>query len=383
MRVRPALALLLTVMVSLGFTVDAGAAKPADLERVREEIRRLKSRLFEVQNKARSAESELQKADLALAIRSSELQMASDVRTLLENRTTQLEGQIRGLTTRATSQREYLKQRLSILYKLGNLSYFRLLVSIRSDRNPLEAITLLRYVIQRDSRAIDQFEVSLRDLAVRRTELEEQRGRASRAAYLVLERRRELEKSRVEKAQLLVRLQSESVAGTAKLAELQEREKRLERLFQQLYQRNDPKVSPKEGISALKKLLAWPVSGKIVRRFGRQRDPQFATFTVNNGVRIAATPGVEVRSIHQGTVLFAQWFKGYGNLLILDHGNRIFSLYGNLRNTQLPVGTKIEAGQVIAAVAEGDDGSGYLYFEIREDNQPVDPTQWLKTGTGK
>src|SRR5258708_9303779 len=77
--------------------------------------------------------------------------------------------------------------------------------------------------------------------------------------------------------------------------------------------------------------LGWPVAGKVIEPFGRQRNAKFATVTTNNGVKIAAAPGSPVHAVFGGTVLFSQWFKGYGNLIIVDRVNRVFSLYGNLK----------------------------------------------------
>jgi septal ring factor EnvC (AmiA/AmiB activator) len=117
----------------------------------------------------------------------------------------------------------------------------------------------------------------------------------------------------------------------------------------------------------------------VIETFGRQKDPKFLTFTTNNGVKIAAAPGMPVHAIFQGTVLFSQWFKGYGNLIILDHGNRVFSLYGNLKSSSVEVGERVISGQTIAGVGEGEQaGPGFLYFEVRQDNRPEDPQKWLR-----
>jgi septal ring factor EnvC (AmiA/AmiB activator) len=86
-----------------------------------------------------------------------------------------------------------------------------------------------------------------------------------------------------------------------------------------------------------------------------------------------------VHAIFPGTVLFSQWFKGYGNLIILDHGNRVFSLYGNLKSPSIAAGDRVRAGQPIAGVGESEESQlGYLYFEIRQDNKPEDPQKWLR-----
>jgi septal ring factor EnvC (AmiA/AmiB activator) len=117
----------------------------------------------------------------------------------------------------------------------------------------------------------------------------------------------------------------------------------------------------------------------VFERFGRQRNPKFATYTVNNGLKIEAAAGTPVRAVFQGTVLFAQWFKGYGNLIILDHGNRVFTLYGNLKQSSVAVGDRIATGQPIAGVGESEETTtGHLYFEVRHDNRPEDPQKWLR-----
>ena len=77
-------------------------------------------------------------------------------------------------------------------------------------------------------------------------------------------------------------------------------------------------------------------------------------------------------------MIYSQWFKGYGNLVVVDHGERVYSLYGNTRGPVVAVGNKVTPGQVITSVAEGDDGGGFLYFEVREDNKPADPRRWLR-----
>ena len=140
-----------------------------------------------------------------------------------------------------------------------------------------------------------------------------------------------------------------------------------------------PGLGPALDIRSVQGALGWPVDGKVVERFGRQRNPKFATFTINNGLKIEPAPGTPVHAVFGGTVLFSQWFKGYGNLIILDHGNRVFSLYGNLKSVTVAVGDHIATGQSLAGVGESEDASaGYLYFEIRQDNRPEDPQKWLR-----
>jgi septal ring factor EnvC (AmiA/AmiB activator) len=176
----------------------------------------------------------------------------------------------------------------------------------------------------------------------------------------------------------LLSLRKQGSESEQKLAELEEKAKRLEHLLDVLSRQNGAATAATD-IQSVQGALAWPVQGKIIEHFGKQRNAKFSTVTFSNGLKIAAAPGAEVRSVFAGTVLFSQWFKGYGNLVILDHGNRVFSLYGNLKSPAVAVGDRINAGQALAGVGESEDAhSGFLYFEIRQDNKPEDPQKWLR-----
>jgi septal ring factor EnvC (AmiA/AmiB activator) len=203
--------------------------------------------------------------------------------------------------------------------------------------------------------------------------------RLRQTRLIVEQRRRAVAVAHEQKQTVLARLKTEEVGTTQQLATLEEKARRLQRLIDTLSQRRKQGVGNATDIRAVQGALDWPVQGKIIERFGRQRNAKFATYTVNNGVKIEAAPGTQVHAVFQGTVLFSQWFKGYGNLIILDHGNRVFSLYGNLKQSLLKPGDRITTGQPIAGVGESDDAAGgYLYFEVRNDNHPEDPQKWLR-----
>lgn len=349
----------------------------ADLDRLRQEIAKLRARLGEVQSQAKSAQREMEAADLELGIRSRELDLAVDMQEKLEDEQHAVEKQVASLGPLIAQEKVYLGHRLVALYRMGGLSYVRMLLSIDQRRNPLEAMSMLSFLVSRDARAVTKFQSARQQLTQRLAELVERQKRVAEIRRLVEQRRMALQQARNEKQILLTSLQSESGQSEKRLAELEEKARRLERLVGLLSKR--AQFSAPDDIRAVQGALSWPVQGKIVERFGKQRDPKFSTLTFNNGLKIAAAPGTEVHSVYQGTVLFSQWFKGYGNLIILDHGNRVFSLYGNLKSPAVAVGDKIAAGQAIAGVGESEDAqSGYLYFEIRQDNKPEDPQTWLR-----
>src|SRR5262249_55254904 len=129
--------------------------------------------------------------------------------------------------------------------------------------------------------------------------------------------------------------------------------------------------------ASLRGELDWPVAGTVRRRFA----PDAARGAATNGIEIAAAEGTPALAVRDGVVAFADTFAGYGNLVILDHGTRAFSLYGDLLELAVKKGAGIGAGQPIGTVGTAPAapaGASGLYFELRVDGRPVDPLQWLR-----
>jgi septal ring factor EnvC (AmiA/AmiB activator) len=124
--------------------------------------------------------------------------------------------------------------------------------------------------------------------------------------------------------------------------------------------------------------LPWPARGKVIRRFGRQASSRFGTAINRNGMEMEVTEGQPVRSIHEGTVAFSDQFEGYGNLIIIDHGNRAYSLYGFLDSLEASRGARVDAGTPVGTSGRSPNGNAALYFELRVDGTAVDPLQWLR-----
>jgi septal ring factor EnvC (AmiA/AmiB activator) len=128
----------------------------------------------------------------------------------------------------------------------------------------------------------------------------------------------------------------------------------------------------------VKGALQWPSSGKVVAFFGHQKHPKFDTFLQRKGIDIKANQGSVIRSAFDGIVAFADWVKGYGLLLIIDHGLGDVSLYAHASSLLVNVGDRVKGGQPVGAVGDtGLTGDSMLYFEVRAGGKPVDPIKWL------
>lgn len=376
-------ALAAIALLLLALPAAHSQQRNADLDRVRSDINRLRKQLETVRQQAQTTERELSEVDLELDIRTRELELATKTATQLETQRRVIAGQITALGPRIESQKADLRKRLVALYRLGGLSYLRMLLELDDEQNPIEAVSMLSYLVSRDARAMATFQATRQQLAQQHIDLAARQKELVQTQRLVDQRRRAVIAAHAQKEQLLTRLRVEESGSERQLAALEEKARRLERLVALLAQQHRGTNLPVLDIRSVQGALPWPVAGKIIERFGRQRNPKFSTFTINNGVKIEAAPGTPVRAVFQGTVLFSQWFKGYGNLIILDHGNRVFTLYGNLKTSTVAVGDRIAGGQPIAKVADNvaeseDVSSGHLYFEIRQDNRPEDPQKWLR-----
>lgn len=370
---------LLRVSVLLALLVlPAAHAQRTDLDRVRSDITRMRQRLEDVRRKAQSAAREVEEVELVLGIHTNELELAAAAEEKLAQEEAAIGSQVALLEPRIQRQKRDLQKRVVVLYRLGSLSYVRMFLSMESGRNPVEAISMLSYLVSRDARLVSNYQSTREQLALRRVQLADRRAKLQATRLVVEQRRAAVAASFAQKSRVLAKLRIEETGAAAQLSALEEKARRLQRLVDSLSTQKQG-GAPVLDIRTVQGALAWPVQGKVIESFGRQRNPKFATYTVSNGLKIEAAPGTAVRAVFQGTVLFSQWFKGYGNLIILDHGNRIFSLYGNLKAPAVAVGDRITTGQLIAGVGESEEASaGYLYFEMRNDNHPEDPKSWLR-----
>lgn len=129
---------------------------------------------------------------------------------------------------------------------------------------------------------------------------------------------------------------------------------------------------------AVKGQLFWPLDGAVLSSYGRVRHPTLDVVTVQQGMYIGAPFGRDIRAAADGTVVYADWFKGLGRLLLVDHGNHIVTLYGHTSAILVRVGDVVHSQQVVAKVGDSSPvGEPALYFAVRHKTAPQDPLQWL------
>jgi septal ring factor EnvC (AmiA/AmiB activator) len=194
----------------------------------------------------------------------------------------------------------------------------------------------------------------------------------------------DLEKSR--RTHLLEKIRRDETLRLAAIESLKDAAGELEKTLERL--RNQgiglPPEAPEAEIrdfAGLKGLLPLPVKGKIVTRFGKYRNREFNVVNFRSGIDIRADRGEPIHAVSAGRVLFAEWFKGYGNMIIVDHGLFYYTVYAHAEELFKKKGETVQNGEVIATVGDTDSliGPG-LYFEIRHHGKPLDPSNWLNAG---
>lgn len=287
------------------------------------------------------------------------------------------------LETRLARTRSAMAGRVVALYKTGELGPTQLLFASQSLRELLERVRALSLLLEHDRVLVARARSEQAALDTGRQEAAVAAARAAEALEERKARREELDAERRGKQRLLAAVRGNREREGAVLAELEGAARALEEAIAELGEAPAPLPSLPEGpsFSTLRGRLPTPVDAPIVRAFGRQVDAQFRTEVFHKGIDFEAPRGTEVRAVAGGIVRFAGWFRGYGRMAILDHGERFFTVHGHLDELRAEVGDVVVTGQTIGTVGDTGSLSGpRLYFEVREGGQAVDPRAWLRRG---
>jgi septal ring factor EnvC (AmiA/AmiB activator) len=272
-----------------------------------------------------------------------------------------------------------LGPRVTLLYRLTRKDSLGVLLASDDFAALIKRQRAVGTLVASDARALEDLSVLTRAQALTRRRLERLEETSSRYVR-ALRTEQAVSQGRLARfSDLLASVGAEQNRMSRLIAELEATEKELSTLVGDLA----PQATV-AGFRARKGELPMPTKGLVEVGFGKVVNPRFNTVTVQKGIDVRAPAGTSVVSVSEGTVVFSGWLKGYGTLVIVDHGGGYHSLYAHLSASEVEVGTEVNEGETIGAV--GDTGSlkgAYLYFEIRKQGQAVDPQPWLKVPDGE
>jgi len=289
------------------------------------------------------------------------------------------------LKQRIQTNEKYVAQRLVAMYKMNWLGKFHLLASAGSMHEFIQRKAALEYILAHDEkirRELMQDQAKLKDVLVN---LEAHKSRKKTRVAEYEAQNKLMSRERAARQRLLADIRSQKALELAAIDALSQAANDLDGKIKSLKSDMDAvgaeKNAPRLTFSDYKGLLIIPVKGKITSLFGPYKNLKYNITNFRSGIDIKADKGEPVRSVFQGKVLYANWFKGYGNMIIIDHGQNYYTIYAHLEETFKSKGDAVETREVIATV--GDTGSmegAKLYFEVRHHGKPENPLMWLKKG---
>ena len=368
---KPRALLLLCAFLAAPALVGQEVDRQTELEAIRDQIMVLQSQLNRVRREASGMRGELEQTEVALELQQTRLAEARTAREMAETALLAVEQEIADLEVSLEELRNTLRQRLIDLHRLGQEGYLRLFLSIRSEDDLLPGIRQVRYLVRTDAELLSRYETAHTELDFKHEELARQSATVEEWLAKEAERADQLERLKRRLASILRELEKEDRDLSSQTAQLVDKERKLANLLDFLYGRAGAPLSGKP-VQEFRGVLDWPASGKVLRGFGTRLDPRYGTRIPHNGIDLATREGQPVRCVFPGKVLFAAPFQGHGLTVVVHHPGRVFSLYAGLKRMQVGKGNMLSLGQVLG------ESSDHLYFEIREENRPVDPIEWLR-----
>lgn len=379
-------AILLWLVAS--FLILSTPAAAEDLRQRQQQLEQIRQRIDQAQANLQAQRQSENDISRDLALLSGQLQRLdqriAELRKEQQALKREIDGQQQQLRRSETEAREVgrrLEQRLVALYKEGDSGLLKILFSAETPSQLIQQYYYLTRVMENDTVLLDEYRELITSQQEKLARLTQLQQRQSNLLQQEEAERQTAASTRTLQDRLLSQARSESKKLKAELAELQENAKQLGALVDKLKRAPPPPAPaarPGEVVdfSRQRGSLAWPLEGAVLISFGTQRDNKLGTFFESNGIEIAARPGSEVRSVANGQVVYADFFRGYGNLLIISHDGGYHTLYAQLDRIDKKTGDRVATGVVVGR--SGLAGRESIYFEIRHNGAPVNPLTWLK-----
>ena len=386
---------------------------PQAQRRLQAEQRELQARLAKLKRQLAQAEATrseaadaLAESERAISAANRRLRELSASRQQIERQIATLRDRSRAVNARQSEQERQLALVLRNQFALAQRSPWQSLIDGESPDRVRRDLGYLDYVVRAQAQLIEQLGERRRELA--ELEAQSRAKQAELAAIAEDERtnRAQLVRQQAARKQTLAKLARQIASQRQSIATLERDDQRLAGLIENIgkilaeqarrsAQRTrpqaaapaagprgatgEPEPQPRTRFAGLRGRLVRPVEGDVIARFGSPRRTEAGVDGPTwKGVFIRAAEGAEVHAAAAGRVVFADWLRGFGNLLILDHGESAMTVYGNNETLLASVGDRVEAGAVIAQVGNtGGSADAGLYFEIRIEGRPVDPLKWI------
>ncbi len=374
--------LIITIMcLVMGLSsaqADETDGMDVQLKAVNQQIDEIQKNLSQDKVKRSQLDKDLRKTEMTIGQLTNDAQDIKKQLGLQQNKLNILKQQQTLYQQSLLQQQTELAAQIRTTYLMGRQDYLKLLLNQQNPAAVSRNMTYFKYFNQRRMKLIEELSETVKNLQSNQQELLAETQKLETLQQAQHQQQQQLQQVQQTRHKVLARLDQDIRSKKQQLKTLVSNKKNLQSLIKHLQNTPEQVVQTQMPIpfSQLKGTLSWPTRGDVSLHYDTPIDGSELT---SSGVLINAPEGQPVYSIYPGRVLFANWLKGFGLLMIIDHGDGYMSLYGRNRSLFKKTGQNVNAGDLIAQVGEsgGFDQSG-LYFEIRYNGQPVNPERWCK-----
>jgi septal ring factor EnvC (AmiA/AmiB activator) len=373
-----------------------GQAEREQLETIQQQLKEKQSTLDRITGKERTLLGELRAIEEQLQAARQQLEAYQQQLADNEAKLQQTQAKISKLKAKSAEHTAMLTNRLRAIYKMGDLGYLAPLLSLSSQSSTQQQLLYLQRLAASDKQLLKESEAHIQAIVKEQKILEQRKQELVESQKKVEQQSREILAQQQQKATLLSNIQTDKEQNLQFMQELQQSAIQLDALIQDFEPTSSlPEATSKPGPNVTipsdaetiaqsyarrfrsnKGRLLWPVQGQVFTGFGKIRIGD--TFTQYKGVDIRAAAGAPFYAVFKGVIKYADWFDGYGNLIIVDHGGDFFTLYAHASEILVQSGDIVESRQLLGKVGDTDSIKGpHLYFEIRANGKPENPQAWL------
>lgn len=357
---------------------DANAQNSAktnqQLSDIQHAINQQKQTLTNASVKIGDLEQQLKADDIAIGNIARNLADTNSKLTSVREKLTQLIEEQKQLESAKKQQEQILAKQLRVAYSAGHHDYLKLILNQQHPSSVQRTLTYYQYLNTARMKEIEEFKATMVKLNDVKQQYQLKAEQLAQLTQTQSQQKQILELSKTKQKQTLKALNKKVLTGQQKLAKLEREETALVILLKKMAKAAQ-EAENLTGLSRLKRKLNWPVKGRINHSFGSSKQGYLKW----KGVFLSAPIGRQVKTIHNGTILFSDWLNGYGLVSVVDHGDGYMSLYGHNQALLKSVGDRVEAGEPIALVGQsGGQSESGLYFEIRHIGKAVNPKLWCK-----
>jgi len=375
------ISIILMIMISLDAYGQQDVSEFQErLAKISQQIEQLRLKIEEGEEKESTTLSRLERIGFNKGLIKKEISFYAIQLKKSNRELSSLNKSIPELEAKLNEEKQSIEKILITTYKFGKLNFLQFMLQAENVGVLISENKNLTILAQYQGKIISNYMENLDQLETAEKELQTKKKEASRLIRNAEKKRKELQAQERKNRALITEIKKNKKLHLQTLEELKVRAQQLLILIEKLLKEEISFPINLIPLYEKKGKLPWPIEGKVTTEFGLQRHPQFKTTTMNNGIEISPRKNyVIVRAIHPGKVVYSDYFQGYGNLIIVDHGMSYYSLYGHCSDILVKKGDLVKAEHPIALV--GDIGSlegDSVYFEIRFKTKPLNPLQWLK-----